>query len=291
MNCSQCSNPLTSNAKFCKNCGARQETPAAETVTTEKICGHCQAVCKPQAKFCPKCGTVFGAGAVTNPATAASVIPPSMAATTATIPAPAISAIPTVTAASDAPAASTARTEPPLIEPMDWAAAPPAAINAPVFPQRNASPPAFPQEPVRSSKAWVKWAVLALIVAAVAGGVLMASNMKALSGANSTPTASQAGKDSVSPEDKAKADALVGPQGGNTVPVPAAPLNDPSSVTIAPPPAINPAPAASVVNTGPELAPPPVVPAAPAAAPNKPAPVKVQPAKKSGGPSLDDLLD
>ena len=283
MNCSQCSNPLTPNAKFCKNCGARQETPAAETAPIEKICGHCQAVCKPHAKFCPKCGTVFDAGAVATPDTVASPIPPSIAATT-----PAVSAMPAVTAVSDAPAASIARTEPPLIEPMDWATAPPAAINAPVFPQRHDSPPAFPQEPVPSSKSWIKWAVLALIVAAVAGGVLMANNMKALSGSNSTPAASQAGKDSVSPEDKAKADALVGPQGGNAVAVPAAPLNDPSSVTIAPPPVINPAPAAPVINTGPELAPPP---AAPAVAPNKPAPVKVQPAKKSGAPSLDDLLD
>ncbi|MEF9949069.1 MAG: zinc ribbon domain-containing protein [Comamonas sp.] len=276
MNCSQCSNPLTPNAKFCKNCGARQETPAAETAPIEKICGHCQAVCKPQAKFCPKCGTVFDAGAMATPAAAASPITP------------AVSAMAAVTAASDAPAASIARTEPPLIEPMDSAAAPPAAINAPVFPERHDSPPAFPQEPVRSSKSWIKWAVLALIVAAVAGGVLMANNMKALTGANSTPAASQAGKDSVSPEDKAKADALVGPQGGNAVAVPAAPLNDPSSVTIAPPPVINPAPAAPVINTGPELAPPP---AAPAVAPNKPAPVKAQPAKKSGAPSLDDLLD
>ena len=283
MNCSQCSNPLTPNAKFCKNCGARQETPAAETAPIEKICGHCQAVCKPHAKFCPKCGTVFDAGAVATPDTVASPIPPSIAATT-----PAVSAMPAVTAVSDAPAASIARTEPPLIEPMDWATAPPAAINAPVFPQRHDSPPAFPQEPVPSSKSWIKWAVLALIVAAVAGGVLMANNMKALSGSNSTPAASQAGKDSVSPEDKAKADALVGPQGGNAVPVPATPLNDLSSVTIAPPPVINPAPAAPVINTGPELAPPP---AAPAVAPNKPAPVKVQPAKKSGAPSLDDLLD
>lgn len=291
MNCSQCSNPLTPNAKFCKNCGARQETPAAETAPTEKTCGDCRAVCKPQAKFCPKCGTVFVEDAVAAPATAASTIPPSIAATTSAVPAPAISAMPAVTAATDAPAASIARTEPPLIEPMDWTAAPPAAINAPVFPQRNDSPPAFPQEPVRSSKAWIKWAVLAPIVAAVAGGVLMASNMKALSGANSTPPTSQAGKDSVSPEDKAKADALVGPQGGNAAAVPAAPLNDPSSVTIAPPPVTNPAPATPVINTGPELASPSAAPAAPAVAPNKPAPVKVQPAKKSGGPSLDDLLD
>ena len=290
MNCSQCSNPLPPNAKFCKNCGARQETPAAETAPIEKICGDCQAVCKPQAKFCPKCGTVFAEGAA-NPANAASAIPSSIAATTSAVSTPAISAMPVVTTASDAPTASIARTEPPLIEPMDWAAAPPATINAPVFPQRNNSPPAFPQEPVRSSKAWIKWAVLVLIVAAVAGGVLMASNMKTLSGANSTPTASQAGKDSVSPEDKAKADALVGPQGGNAAAVPAAPLNDPSSVTIAPSPVTNPAPAAPVINTSPELASPPAAPTAPAVAPNKPAPVKVQPAKKSGGPSLDDLLD
>ena len=49
-------------------------------------------------------------------------------------------------------------------------------------------------------------AALALLVAAIAGGVMMASNMKGLtSSGNSASSSSQAGKDGISPEDKAKA--------------------------------------------------------------------------------------
>lgn len=255
MNCSQCSSPLTANAKFCKNCGARQTTPVPETAAAEKICAQCQSICKAHARFCPKCGSVFEASATATP-----VI----------------------------------RTEPPLIEPMDLPpAAPVDSAAATVFPARNDRTPSFPQEPPPNSKAWIKWAALALIVAAIAGGVLMANNMKGLSDSNSTPASSHPDKDAVSPEDKAKADALVGPLGGSTE-APATAVNDPSSVTIVnpapvpdiPPPTVSPTPAAPAVNTSPE----PVPPAA-TSRPVTPAPVKAPPARKSGGPSLDDLLD
>ncbi|WP_255576425.1 zinc ribbon domain-containing protein [Comamonas sp. Y33R10-2] len=155
--------------------------------------------------------------------------------------------------------------------------------------------PNFPQEPAQSSKSWIKWAALALIIAAIAGGVLMANKMKALSGANSAPTASQANKDAMSPEDKAKADALVGPQGGNTASTTdtVAPLNDASSVTIAP--AVQ-TPFPAVSNPTPQLPPPSVAlpattPPLPQVAPSKPAPAKVQPTKSNAPPSLNDLLD
>lgn len=138
--------------------------------------------------------------------------------------------------------------------------------------------------------------MLALIVAAIAGGLLMANNMKSLTGTNSASSASQAGKDEVSPEDKAKADALVGPQGSNGATATATvPLNDPSTVTMAspapvqeapPPPTATPAPAAPVLNASPELAPPPAP-----SRPVTPAPMKAPPTKKSSAPSLNDLLD
>jgi hypothetical protein len=100
---------------------------------------------------------------------------------------------------------------------MDTPAPRPPQSEPAAFAPRNDRTPAFPQEPVRGSNAWIKWVALALLVAAIAGGVMMASNMKGLTGAgNSASGSSQAGKDGISPEDKAKADALVGPLGGST---------------------------------------------------------------------------
>lgn len=283
MNCSQCSNPLTPNAKFCKSCGARQTAPGREAVPAEKICAQCKALCRPQARFCHQCGAVFDAQATATPASA-------------TAPAPLTAVPPSVFSAPEIPpqTAAAERTGPPLIEPMDSMAPSPAPIVAPVFAPHHDSRPSFPQEPPRSSKTWIKWAVLALIAAAIAGGLLMANNMKSLTGTNSATSASQAGKDAVSPEDKAKADALVGPQGSNGATA-AVPLNDPSTVTIAspapvqeapPPPTATPAPAAPVINTSPEVAPPPAP-----SRPVTPAPMKAPPTKKSSAPSLNDLLD
>lgn len=185
---------------------------------------------------------------------------------------------------------------PPLIEPMDTPAPRPPQPEPAAFAPRNDRTPAFPQEPVRGSNAWIKWVVLALLVAAIAGGVMMASNMKGLTGAgNSASGASQAGKDGISPEDKAKADALVGPLGGST----ATPTTPAENATIAG--AVDNAPAIAVapvvttpdtVSVTPAPAASPELPSAPASGkPPMPAPARTPPVKKNTAPSLDDLLD
>jgi hypothetical protein len=270
MNCSQCGNPLSPNAKFCKNCGTRQ-APEAAITAVEKICSQCQAVCKPDARFCTRCGMVFGSRADTDVLAAAPQRP-----------------------SGAAQAIGGAGLAPPLIEPMDLPPLPePAAKLAP----RDHRPPAFPQEPVRGSNAWIKWAALALLIAAIAGGVMMASNMKGLTGtgssANSASGATQAGKDAISAEDKAKADALVGPLGGNTAaqatPAESAPaaVDNVPSTTVAPVVATP-----DTVSAAPAPAASPQLPAAPASGkPPVQAPARTPPVKKSSAPSLDDLLD
>ena len=277
MNCSQCGNPLSPTAKFCKSCGARQEPEAAITAA-EKICSQCQSVCKPEARFCTRCGMVFERPGADH-------------AAPATAPPMPLGASQVVDSAS---------LTPPLIEPMDAPAPRPPQSEPAAFAPRNDRTPAFPQEPVRGSNAWIKWAVLALLVAAIAGGVMMASNMKGLTGAgnsasnaNSASGGAQAGKDAISAEDKAKADALVGPLGGNAAaqatPVESAPaaVDNVPSTTVAPVAAtpdtvsVTPAPAAS-----PELS------SAPASGkPPMPAPARTPAVKKNTAPSLDDLLD
>ncbi|KGH29689.1 MAG: zinc ribbon domain-containing protein [Comamonas sp.] len=273
MNCSQCGNPLSPTAKFCKSCGARQEPEAAITAA-EKICSQCQAVCKPEARFCTRCGMVFER-------------PGDNHAAVATAPPMPLDASQAVDSASLAP---------PLIEAMDTPAPRPPQPEPAAFATRNDRTPAFPQEPVRSSNAWIKWVALALLVAAIAGGVMMASNMKGLSGAgNSASGSSQAGKDGISPEDKAKADALVGPLGGST----AAQATPAENATIAG--AADNAPATAVapavttpdtVSVTPAPAANPELSSAPASGkPPMPAPARTPAVKKNTAPSLDDLLD
>ena len=273
MNCSQCGNPLSPTAKFCKSCGARQEPEAAITAA-EKICSQCQAVCKPEARFCTRCGMVFEH-------------PGDNHAAVATAPPMPLDASQAVDSASLAP---------PLIEAMDTPAPRPPQPEPAAFAPRNDRTPAFPQEPVRSSNAWIKWVALALLVAAIAGGVMMASNMKGLSGAgNSASGSSQAGKDGISPEDKAKADALVGPLGGST----AAQATPAENATIAG--AVDNAPATAVapavttpdtVSVTPAPAASPELSSAPASGkPPMPAPARTPAVKKNTAPSLDDLLD
>lgn len=46
--CTECGKPVTSGAKFCPNCGAKQ--------STEGACSACGAKLQPGAKFCPNCG-------------------------------------------------------------------------------------------------------------------------------------------------------------------------------------------------------------------------------------------
>ena len=194
-------------------------------------------------------------------------------------------------------AVDSASLTPPLIEPMDTPAPRPPQSEPAAFAPRNDRTPAFPQEPVRGSNAWIKWAALALLIAAIAGGVMMASNMKGLTGtgssANSASGATQAGKDAISAEDKAKADALVGPLGGNTAaqatPAESAPaaVDNVPSTTVAPVVATP-----DTVSAAPAPAASPQLPAAPASGkPPVQAPARTPPVKKSTAPSLDDLLD
>lgn len=273
MNCSQCGNPLSPTAKFCKSCGARQEPEAAITAA-EKICSQCQAVCKPEARFCTRCGMVFER-------------PRDNHAAVATAPPMPLDASQAVDSASLAP---------PLIEAMDTPAPRPPQPEPAAFATRNDRTPAFPQEPVRSSNAWIKWVALALLVAAIAGGVMMASNMKGLSGAgNSASGSSQAGKDGISPEDKAKADALVGPLGGSTAAqaTPAENATIAGAVDNAPTTAVAPAVTTpDTVSVTPAPAASPELSSAPASGkPPMPAPARTPAVKKNTAPSLDDLLD
>ena len=46
--CAECGNQLTAGAKFCPNCGAKQNVPA--------VCSGCGQPVAPGAKFCPNCG-------------------------------------------------------------------------------------------------------------------------------------------------------------------------------------------------------------------------------------------
>ena len=160
--------------------------------------------------------------------------------------------------------------------------------------------------------------VLALIVAAIGGGVLLAKNMGALPGLSNSPVPATpaADRNGVSDADKSKADNVVGPQGVAGGSQAATPANDPSVVTInapagspagAPPDVAVPVTqVAPAVSAPPEPPPPVKLPqiqssagagtesglAPPNPAPNPvPKPVKPRPPARSGGPSLDDLLD
>ncbi|MBV8248978.1 MAG: zinc ribbon domain-containing protein [Comamonas sp.] len=192
--------------------------------------------------------------------------------------------------ASLAPAADVARPapppEPPRIEPFLESSTPRPARS-------YANAPALPQEPLAGNRSWIKWAALALVIAAVAAGALMARNMAGLSKAHTD--IAMPDKDALSAQDKARADALVGPQataGSAATAVPSttaadAAAHEPQAAsTVAPIAAPMPAPepvpaqAAAAANTAEPFS-------APAA---KPA-VKPRPAPKNGPPSLDDLLD
>lgn len=174
------------------------------------------------------------------------------------------------------------------------------------------SVPAFPQEPATTSKSWIKWALLAFLLLAVGGGALLAQKMGAFPGSSNvvgnTPSAVPAvpDKDKISETDKARADALVGPQGAGTTSVApavdsAAPagqggvITDPGPAVEAgsinvpyrpeplPPPMPQVAPKPVVPETSSQTGPPTVMP------PNR-IPARPKPEPK-GRPSLDDLLD
>ena len=347
--CNRCGSRQTLPAAALEAVAAPVSSAAAE-----KICPQCQAVCKPLAKFCPKCGTSFPAsadGAVAAPpadAVSSSPLPVAAVATgasaalqAATAPAPVTAppaeqvkawTAPQVSVPTPTPAPAL-DTQPPRIEPMLAASEPVARpVNnmpsdmggihhAPPPPfLSNATPsysnaPALPQEPPRGSQAWIKWMVLALIVAAIGGGVLLARNMGALPGLSNSPVpvTPAADRNGVSDADKSKADNVVGPQGVAGGSSAATPASDPSVVTITAPagsPAVAPptdvvAPVTQVapaISAPPEPPPPIKLPQIQSNAgsgtesgstpPNPaPKPAKPRPPARSGGPSLDDLLD
>lgn len=296
MNCSLCGNVLAPLAKFCNRCGSKQvpapvDAPADElsAPAAERICGQCQSVCKPLARFCPRCGESFAANTASDPAPTPEVnilVPPS-----------ATSAASTASAAiSDTPAPT--RVEP-QFQPLAAAPSPLPGFLPPVPDSAAYSAPAFPQEPV-SSKSWIKWAILVFVVAAVGGGALLARKMSVFpgnSGSPSTPVPA-ADKNAISPEDKARAESLVGPQGVNTQPAETSTLIAPAADTAAPVAVAPPLPevlplvvAPSNSRTPDASSPAPVEGMAPNALQPKPTP-KPKPKPQSGNPlSLDDLLD
>jgi hypothetical protein len=133
------------------------------------------------------------------------------------------------------------------------------------------------------SRPWIKWAVIAVLLFAVGAGVLLAQKLGRFSHSANMASPAPSGpagtastdKNAISPEDKARADALVGPQNRDTPAVPAV-----SAVQDAPVPA-------------PAAPPPPPEPMPrPAAAP--PSPPAAQPTphpQNRPQPTLDDLLD
>lgn len=308
---------------------------APVTAPAEKICPVCQAVCKPLARFCPKCGNSFPADTGTPSIVPVEVpaldmppgTPAALSESTQADSALAAGGLGTATSRpkSEAPTslASTSSAEPPRIEPMTTESLRP----TPAWPTDHASyppppppflsdlratshnAPAMPQEPSRHNQSWIKWLVLVLVLIAIGAGVLLARNMGAFPGmggsTSQTPSsaATPADRNAISAEDKAKADALVGPQGAGNAPAPA---NDPSVVTINPPadnvdvaapPATQatissptPTPAIPEVTVSP-ASPAPDTAVAPPPAPARPAKPQSRPAVRNGSPTLDDLLD
>lgn len=274
MNCSQCSHPLQSHTKFCNNCGFRQETEPALS-PPEKSCSQCGAACKPDARFCTQCGLTFS--------------PTSTTADTAS---------PAHTSSDKRSAESVT---PPGIEPAEAAEAevpPPPPQQQPEFREAPAAPPAhtrapaFPAEPSASSNGWIKWALLAMVIAAVIAGVQMAGSMKNMAVSGKSPAGSStSSQDAVSAEDKARAEALVGPQTDAASAAPAAPVQPESSASASQSENLTPASAPHAA-TAPDSTSGTAAATSPAPAKAaRPAPPRVEPPARNTGPSLDDLLD
>lgn len=299
MNCSQCGNALSPSAKFCNRCGGKQvlaPQPSAAAESTapaaEKICGQCQAICKPHARFCPQCGNSFTEAAAATSAQAAPPVPEAnIVVPPATQPQPQTQISTHQTAARQEPVFQTAA-------PELQASVPPSnpSFLRPAADKRSSSAPSFPQEPQASSQAWIKWAGLALIAAAIGGGILLAGRMSAFPGSSGNPSTPvpAVDKNAISAEDKARADALVGPQGVKAPPAdssttivisPDAPSDSPAAVSAAPAP--QPSAPLSLPNTGADSRP---AQTADMAAPT-PRPLPKPKPQPKGSPSLDDLLD
>ena len=316
--CPQCQAICKPQAKFCPKCGESFPVASAATTALPASAPHISAAATGAAALAATTVALATPPAAVPAAAPAWTPPPS----TPPAPIPAVTPAP-VSAPTPAPAPSIAEAAAPAaprIEPMVATAAvlppsPPASATWPADSASHTPPPApflsdaptsyhnapaLPQEPPQRSQSWIKWVVLALIVAAIGGGVLLAKNMGAFPGLGSTtsrpasdPATPPVDRNAVSPEDKAKAEALVGPQGGS--PAPAA-GSDPSIVTITPPvqvemPAPPPAmPPPAITPTSPPSTSPEVI-MAPNPVPAKPPKPQPRPPARSGGPSLDDLLD
>lgn len=167
------------------------------------------------------------------------------------------------------------------------------------------SPPAFPAEPAAGGRPWIKWAVIAVLLIAVGAGVLLAQKMGSFAHPANMASPAPGGpagaaatdKDGISQEDKARADALVGPQNRDTaapaVPDAAAPASGDTAVgappaTQLPPPQAEPSPRPDAAATAAVAAQQPAT-----ALPNRPA-VQNKPGARPQNrsqPTLDDLLD
>lgn len=170
-------------------------------------------------------------------------------------------------------------------------------------PRTPYSPPAFPAGLAIGSRSWIQWAVIAVLLIALGAGVLLAQRLGRFSHsanmASPAPSglagAATADKDAISPEDKARADALVGPlnrEAPAAPPVQNAPATGDATTAAAPAPQFPPPqpeplpkPAAAV-----EAAQPPLPAAAP---PSRPAaqPKSNPLPQNRPQPTLDDLLD
>lgn len=66
--CEKCGETISTDAKFCTECGTKQKpvkikeekkVVKKEEVEVEKVCPECGEVCAPETKFCAKCGHKF----------------------------------------------------------------------------------------------------------------------------------------------------------------------------------------------------------------------------------------
>lgn len=166
-------------------------------------------------------------------------------------------------------------------------------------------PPAFPTEPPAVGRSWIKWAVIAVLLIAVAAGVLLAQKLGKFSHspnmASPVPSG-QAGmaitdKNAISQEDKARADALVGPQ-NRDIPAAqdaAAPANSDTAPAAVPapqsaPPQPEPLPRPTTAVAPVDAAQSPLQAAPPPSRPTTQPKPNPRPQNRPQ-PTLDDLLD
>lgn len=255
MNCSHCNQVLAASAKFCNRCGTPQAPAETVAPAASRVCEACQTPCQHLTKFCPQCGHTLG------------------------------QAMPTV---SGLAATSESSVEPAL----------PAEPHRPVdatSPAQSPAPPAqpftaktsLPSASAPSRPAMLRWILTAVAVVLVGGGLawaLLQPSKPSTPASGAQPSAAQIPQ--IDLEDRAKADALVGPPSSAQIPSPAA---EASTVVDAPaddPPV--PAASSETAAAAPRSAEPrKPVPSKPVVPPSRPA-AKPEP---QASPTLKDLLD